>query len=248
MPFDRNNPPKLDRLPNTPDQRDYEMRPILRALTVPVPNKSREWAGPYVRLDQGREGACVGFAITNELMGSPVRVRPPGYDAARKLKVSNAFAQHLYEVARRDYDEWPGEDYDGTSVRAGLRAAKAAGYIAEFRAVRTPEELRQTLYFAGPVVVGIDWTEAMFDYDEHGVVRRGGDVVGGHALCINALYPSRYYRPAYRARQSWGGTYGIGGDVWFDADHLHDLLFNRGGDCMVPLGESYGPLTAFPSL
>jgi len=240
--------PKLDWRKGPDDPRDlrYAIRPILRAMQMPAPPKARLYAGPYVKLDQGSEGACVGFGITDELMGTPVRVRPPGYDKAvghdKKLVVANAFAQHLYEVARRDYDEWPGEDYDGTSVRAGLRAAKAAGYIGEFRWIFDVADFQNTLYWVGPVVIGIPWTEMMYYLDDTYTVRKGGPLVGGHCLCINGIYQRRNGRPQYRARQRWGGVYGDGGDVYFDQDHLHSLMFDgQGGEVAVTLQESYGP-------
>lgn len=65
----------------------------------------------YRFYDQGSEGACVGFGISRaQTMRNRVE-----YDAP-----------WLYHEARKA-DEWPGEDYDGTSVNAGLKVAKAQG-------------------------------------------------------------------------------------------------------------------------
>jgi hypothetical protein len=61
--------------------------------------------------DQGEEGACVGYA-TSRMMTLLNRVRYNG--------------QALYETAKR-IDEWDGEDYDGTSVRAGMDVARLYG-------------------------------------------------------------------------------------------------------------------------
>ena len=217
------------------------MRSVLQA-DVPL-LASKEYAGPYVKLDQGFEGACVGFSIANDLLGSPVRVRPPGYDAAKsKLTVANQFAQKLYEAARR-MDEWAGENYDGTSVRAGMKAARAAGYIGEFRWILTASELQRTLDQEGPVIIGVNWYENQYDLTPGPdfTVRSGGALVGGHALCVNGRYRSRRGRRQYRTRQSWGGDYGAGGDVWWDADHLEHLIFEDDGEAAIALTRSYGP-------
>ncbi len=63
--------------------------------------------------DQGNEGACVGFAISR---------------AMSMLNRKRYWARWLYLTARRDFDEWQGEDYDGTSVRAGLDVARTIGH------------------------------------------------------------------------------------------------------------------------
>lgn len=54
--------------------------------------------------DQGREGACVGYAVSRALS----LMNRQRYDALE-----------LYHAAQA-IDEWPGEDYEGTSTRAGL--------------------------------------------------------------------------------------------------------------------------------
>ena len=63
--------------------------------------------------DQGSEGACVGFGISR----AQTMLNHVLYDAF-----------WLYEEAKR-YDEWPGEDYDGTSVNAGLKVARDQGLM-----------------------------------------------------------------------------------------------------------------------
>lgn len=65
----------------------------------------------YRFYDQGSEGACVGFGISRAL----TMLNRVKYDA-----------MWLYDEAQK-VDEWPGEDYDGTSVNAGLKVAKAQG-------------------------------------------------------------------------------------------------------------------------
>ena len=63
--------------------------------------------------DQGNEGACVGFAVSR----AQTLMNRERYDAF-----------WTYHQAQR-IDEWPGEDYDGTSVRAGMEVARTLGLV-----------------------------------------------------------------------------------------------------------------------
>jgi hypothetical protein len=61
-------------------------------------------------LDQGQEGACTGFALAaviNFLL--------------RRRNITNRYVspRMLYEMARR-YDQWPGENYEGSSARGAM--------------------------------------------------------------------------------------------------------------------------------
>lgn len=73
--------------------------------------------------DQGQEGACVGFGCSR-MMSLLNRKR---YDA-----------RWLYHEARK-VDEWPGEDYDGTSVRAALDVLRGRGHRPVTRGVTGAE-------------------------------------------------------------------------------------------------------------
>lgn len=110
---------KRPALRDVPDIRDRLYEPTLRALpaTLPAPR-------PTVVLDQGEEGACTGFALAaaiNHLMATNAN------RAKHKRRVS---AHMLYAMARR-YDEWPGEDYEGSSLRGALRGFYNCGACAD---------------------------------------------------------------------------------------------------------------------
>jgi hypothetical protein len=62
--------------------------------------------------NQGEEGACVGFGISR-------------LTSQLNRKTYDGF--WLYHEAKK-VDEWPGEDYDGTSVRAGLDILRKVGH------------------------------------------------------------------------------------------------------------------------
>ena len=91
---------------DAPDFRDFTYQPALIKLktSLPVPRKL------YIR-DQGQEGACTGFglaAVIDRLIKESKR--------KFKRKDINVSARMLYEMAQR-YDEWSGEDYDGSSCQ-----------------------------------------------------------------------------------------------------------------------------------
>lgn len=67
--------------------------------------------------DTGPEGTTVGFALAYAIQAA-ARAR-----GRSELDVS---ARGIYTLAKR-FDEFPGEDYEGTSLLGGLQAAKSAG-------------------------------------------------------------------------------------------------------------------------
>lgn len=108
---------RFDARPDTLDFRDRMFVPTL--IEVPPVRSVTDYVRDYRKatrqavpiLDQGSEGACTGFglaAVCNYLLAHRQR---------RKVLVSERM---LYEMARR-YDEWPGEDYDGSSARGAMK-------------------------------------------------------------------------------------------------------------------------------
>lgn len=191
---------------------------------------SRFWAPSRLVLDQGREGACVGFGVTGEYGASPVRG-----------VVSNAIAHDVYKRAQL-VDEFEGEAYEGTSVRAGMLVGRERGWWSGFRWALNLGELRAALEL-GPVVIGVEWREGMYEADG-GALFPVGAVVGGHCLLVTGYAPRRrvgsYTGPAYRLRNSWGRGWGINGSAYIASDALDGILFGSGGEAAVPTGRALG--------
>lgn len=115
--------PMLDARPDRLDLRDLVYRAPLRSLPPrwPLDADLKRRLPAYVKagriLDQGREGACTGFGlacVTNYLywlrhLGAP-RAKAPPLVSPRMI----------YELAKL-YDEWPGQDYEGSSCRGALK-------------------------------------------------------------------------------------------------------------------------------
>lgn len=119
----------LDARPDRLDLRDFMFKP--RPLPLPEVYPSVEnvtkYLGKYrsLILDQGEEGACTGFglaAVVNYQLwcrdDMPVK-------SGRKV---SPFM--LYQLARF-YDEWPGEEYEGSSCRGALKGWHKHGVCLE---------------------------------------------------------------------------------------------------------------------
>jgi hypothetical protein len=111
----------LDARPDRVDLRDLAYRPPVDELPPLHPEDKHvaELLPAYhdakLILDQGKEGACTGFglaAVINYLLWRRSRFT---MKAAEQVS-----PRMLYQLARF-YDEWPGEDYEGSSCRGALK-------------------------------------------------------------------------------------------------------------------------------
>ena len=202
---------QLGRLP-APDPRDEAFR--LSALLPAVPTRTRryywsDWFG-----DQGQTSACVGYAWAHWLVSGPVTQVTQNWD-------DYAYATYLDAQL---VDEWPGEDYDGTSVRAGAKALQEAGFITEYRWAWTADVVVRAVLDVGPVVVGTVWTEGMF-IPVDGRIVPDGPTVGGHAYLIDGANAER---GTVRIKNSWGRDWSINGRATMSIPHLSHLLDQDG--------------------
>ena len=114
---------KTRRTATKKDPADLRDRPYLPPpLSLPDeypanPDVARHFAA-YIKagliLDQGQEGACTGFGLA--CVVNYLRWRKQGLP----VKLESVSPRMLYNFARR-YDEYEGEDYDGSSCRGALK-------------------------------------------------------------------------------------------------------------------------------
>ena len=108
--------------PDTLDFRDLMYTPTLIEVPTHIPlGGYLEHAVPI--LNQGTEGACTGFGlatIANYLLLRR-RVVPDNTAVSPRM---------LYDLARR-YDEWPGEEYSGSSARGAMKGWHKHGICSE---------------------------------------------------------------------------------------------------------------------
>ncbi len=222
----------LGRLP--PQDQIHELKYPLQ-LPRTVESIERTLRLPYdyrPRYDQGSEGACVGFALSWAM-------------SILNRRFYDAFA--LYKEAQR-VDGWPGEDYSGTSVRAGCDVLRDRGHkvlhrhahthdwdpahgIIENRWCSSIDQVRTCIADGVPVVIGSNWYESMGR-----PVKRGrewwmpdgdlGRVRGGHAWCV---YGASDRRQAFRMTNSWGMDY----PLTLVPYSLMERLMNEDGEATV---------------
>lgn len=209
--------------------RKYAMRSVLKQRNIE--KKPTLWQEGIV-LDQGSEGACVGFAWTGELLAEPEAPKAqPSFNYANSLAIS------FYNEAKT-IDQWPGENYEGTSVLAGAKVMQKAGFIGEYRWCFGIDDVRDAVISEGPVVVGVPWFDGMYDTLPSGLVKLSGKSTGGHAILITGYHPKLMIRnrveEVFRWRNSWGTDYGINGSGWIRYKDLEKLLSENGEAC-VPM-------------
>lgn len=213
--------------------------PLRGAIPETVETAERTLRLPYTyrpKYDQGVEGACVGFAWSWAMSILNRRF----YDA-----------RWLYREAQR-VDEWPGENYDGTSVRAGGDVLRARGHrlqhnhnhehteelvhgIDTFRWGKTADDVRTAIAHGNPVVLGVDWMSSFDEPEEHKGehwIGRGdlGRLRGGHAICV---YGVSDRRQAVKLVNSWGKGWPL---VWLPYETLDTLLqgISYPGEAAIP--------------
>lgn len=232
--------PRLDRVPQWDEKNEqYNEREILEMFAVPQTGpRSYGWRLLYW-LNQGNDGACVGFSWTHELGAWPAPV-----------VVTDEFAFGVYHQAQT-LDEWAGEAYEGTSVLAGAKAVHQRGYMDEYRWATSLDDLVLAVGYHGPAVIGVDWLDGMFQPRPSGLVEVTGNVAGGHAILIVgiSLHPElkgeKISEPVFRLRNSWGRDWGHNGDCYVKLSDM-PKLFGGGAniEACIPVVRDRQPVAA----
>jgi len=222
---------KLDWKPKfDPRSKNYGVSAILPKT---VENKRVVWKeGPV--LDQGSEGACVGFGWMNELLAEPIVPSKQPKDS-----FANTLAVKYYRRAQ-EIDEWAGEGYDGTSVLAGAKIMRQEGFIDGYRWCFSAQDLRDAIISEGPVVIGVPWYSGMYSA-QGGIVNITGSKVGGHCLVVTGYTPKMVINgrktAAFKWFNSWGPGYGKNGSAWISVKDMNSLI-KQGAEMCVPIGRN----------
>src|SRR4051794_20075288 len=145
------------------DARDYHflMRaaaPQVKAVSPPKP-RTQQYREQPVR-DQGPTPMCVGFSARGFLDAAPMM---------SKL-TDEPSPQSLYRSAQAN-DEWPGTDYDGSSVRGAMIALTNAGLIGGYAWGQTVDDAIAWMNGGyGTVILGTNWYAEMDNVDAKGFV------------------------------------------------------------------------------
>lgn len=177
-------------------------------------------------LDQGPDGACVGFAWAHELGARPYEMRNINYDRGMLY----------YQMAQLE-DPWEGGSfmdkdspnyYQGSSVLGGAQALYKAGVIRQYRWCFSLEDILLALSWNGPVVMGTLWYEQMFEPNEKGLLIPEGNITGGHAYLLNSI---DLRNEEVGMVNSWGPYWGSKGTAKLKFKDIEKLLLNQGEAC-----------------
>jgi hypothetical protein len=204
---------------HVPDKRD-------RKFAISAKKSSRRyryWEGGSI-LDQNLRpsntnprdfGTCVGAAWAGWLLAPPI----------------TQYIDYvgLYDICKF-YDSWKGENYEGTSVRAGAKVLEQLGFISQYNWAFNIDALVYSLLELGPVTVGVNWYAGMDIIDKYGYINVTGPILGGHAFRLTGV--NNDYG-VLRMNNSWGTSWGINGRAWITIDDFEKLLKDDGEVCLA---------------
>jgi hypothetical protein len=201
------------------DERDKQFL-IKAILPKKITLTSRYWYANGWWGDQGNTSQCVGYSWAHWLEDGPVT--QPGVSPIVQ-------PSGIYSLAQK-VDEWPGEDYEGTSVRAAAKVLTTLGFIGEYRWAFDLNTLSNAILSEGPVVVGTNWYENMFYPNSKGIVSIGGSIAGGHAYLVNGVDTKAKY---YRIKNSWGRSWANKGMAKISFADMERLIGEDGEVCLA---------------
>jgi hypothetical protein len=205
--------PRLGRI-YVPDARDFTVERIHapeHPATIPP---SMLWADAVV-LDQGNFGTCVGNGWAGWGDSAPV------VDTFTETDARRIYYEATVIDGTNDDPDAPGGGQQGSTVRSGAKAMQNRGKLTAYAFTTSLSSIREWLANHGPVVFGTDWTSDMFTPDASGLISVGGPVDGGHCyLCIG--YDT--VAGTFRFRNSWGASFGLGGDFILSSTDVQRLL------------------------
>jgi C1A family cysteine protease len=187
----------------------------------------RLWRSPGI-LDQGATSQCVVFSGDKYLTTRPI--------TNKGFKTNEDRARVYKEV--QAIDEWPGEDYDGTSVRAFYKWLKDKGFISEYRWAFDCESVVNHVLGTGPVQMGTIWDDGMSQPDRRGYISPTSDQAddSGHAWIIVGADREARNPDGSAGRvtmvNSWGNSWGKQGRAFLTFETL-DRLIKMEGEAAV---------------
>jgi len=220
------------------DPRDFIYRAIVKAEKLPAQFSRRDEYGP-VR-DQGRYGACVGFAsaavkdnqesrnyseiiVTSPLFiyatckkmdGIPNTEGTYPRVAMKVLKSTGVCEEKDFPYSRMEWPNIPKPDSQ-LSDKAGKFK------IGAYARVQTIDEVKQAIVRDGPVLAGVLVCENFLTPDNGYIDLPEGKVLGGHAICVigyNDTMSNGKHIGFFEVRNSWGKSWGDKGYCWIPYD------------------------------
>lgn len=200
------------------DYRNYRLSdyitPEMRRKAAQTPRTV--WELPTIP-DQGSTPHCVGFGWLNFGNCTPV---PDGWPNDR--------GHEIYYQAKVEDGE-PGAE-NGSSTLSGVKAFMHFGFLKDsaYAFASSIEDIKTWLLINGPVVVGTNWYNSMFEPDDNGFVQIFGGIAGGHEWM---LYGYDVSTDAFFCANSWGENWGMKGRFYISSANLERLMREEGDAC-----------------
>lgn len=177
------------------------------------------WADPHATLNQSATPHCVGFGWTQW-----ANTDPTNDDFGDEVG-------HAVYYECKAIDGQPGKE-NGSDVRSGAKAMQARGRLDAYAFAQTVAEIRAWVGSTGPVVLGSDWYDDMFNPDAQGFVYPTGKIAGGHCYLLAG---DRRDEDAAFLLNSWGADWGLGG--WFKLrwDDVRKLIEDSWGEACATI-------------
>jgi hypothetical protein len=210
-----------------------------------APDGPVDWAVHIPVLDQDRTvtfkghtytgtGSCTGNAGTGD-EGSDTSIRiGVQADPATGAPLDEQYALQMYSDATA-IDPYQGtfppddEGSDGLSI---AKVLKARGLIDSYTHILSYDVALSAIQ-EGPFITGVNWYDSMFTPDADGVVSidPGSRVAGGHEFLVVGRAMVRGSL-MWKCRNSWGRSWGIGGNFYL-SDATYERLLAEDGDATV---------------
>lgn len=191
---------------------------------------SRYWWADGWWGDQFYTSECVAYSWAHWLEDGPITHHPKAPQREAQHETGALISPNELYTLAQEVDEWPGEDYEGTSVRAGAKILQRWGYISAYGWAWDVPTIVDAIMTTGPVVVGTNWYESMFYPTKSGRIRVDGQAFGGHAYVLNGV--NKVTRE-FRIKNSWGRNWGYHGFAYIGFDDMARLIDEHGEACLA---------------
>jgi len=206
-----------------PRDKDFPIKEVVMS-DLPDIRKKFWWADGW-RGDQGHTPHCVAYSWNHWIEDGPVI---PDVVPNRKKPMFDP--EKFYKKCQK-WDEIPGENYAGTTVRAGAKILKKLGLVEEYRWAQSIEDVILAVTHLGPVIAGTLWTKNMnTPTSASHIIRPTGKSVGGHAYSINGVDSDK---ELFRIKNSWGPKWGDNGQAYIRFSDFEKLLNREGEACLA---------------
>lgn len=174
--------------------------------------------------DQGAYGTCVGNAWAGWGNAMPIQ------DAYTEKDARDIYYESTVIGGHPDDPDSPGGGQEGSTTRDGAKAMQQRGKLTAYAFAAKMDEVNEWLDNHGPVVIGINWTEDMFDPDADGTVHYTGAIAGGHEVVVIQNLNTEGKK---LCRNSWGPDWGLNGNFKITNEDFVSLMTQDGDACLA---------------